>query len=63
MGIVLGPYDVEDWYTMGQLKLDLLFTRKNLKHKPDYVLAEKFIAKKLKNYMTRIVSTDCGLAA
>lgn len=53
MGIVLGPYDVDDWYTMGQLKLDLAFTRKNLKHKPDYPIAERFIRNKLREYLTR----------
>ena len=53
MGQVIGPFDTDDWFTMGQLKLDLAYTRKNLRKKVDYDLAEKFIYAKLKSYMTR----------
>lgn len=56
MGTVLGPFDTDDWYTMGQLKLDLAFTRKKLKHKPNYELIEREVVEKLRSYQTRVAA-------
>ena len=54
MGVVIGPFDKDDWYTMGQLKLDLGMARKLVKENPSlFEEAASIIQKKLKGYMTR----------
>lgn len=50
---VIGPFDTDDWYTMGQLKLDLAHIRKNLKNKPKYAILEKETISDLKRYLSR----------
>lgn len=50
---VIGPFDEDDWYTMGQLKKALAHARKSLKDTPEFPFAEKDILKDLRKYMTR----------
>jgi hypothetical protein len=52
MGVVLGPFDADDWYELGQLKYDLEFTEKNLKDNPDYEISRKWV----KNRFNSIVN-------
>ena len=50
----MGPFNEDEWYTMGQLKLDLAYTRKNLKKDKDYPIVERYTRDKLKEYLTKV---------
>jgi len=62
MGVVIGPFDGQDWYSMGQLRLDLMFARDTLNKaidenkRKDYKIAERHIRNKLRDYMRREVA-------
>lgn len=51
MGIVVGPYDHEDWYTMLSLKADMDFMKKRDREKFD--IAIRWTRKKLKELYAR----------
>ena len=53
MGRVIGPFDVDDWFTLSQLKLDLAFAKKHSEKNPDYKIAAREAKKKFNLYATR----------
>ena len=53
MGILIGPFDQDDFYTMSELKKDLAFIRRKKKSNPDYALVEQQQQSKLKSYLSR----------
>ena len=53
-GMVAGPFNADEWYTMNQLRLDKLFSQKLKKTNPElYEEALSEITKKYKSYIGR----------
>lgn len=54
-GVVAGPFNEDEWYTMLQLRLDKAFNQKLKKKDPAlYEEAESIISKKYKEYISKV---------
>lgn len=55
MGIVVGPFDRDDWFMLGQYKLDLKWLQNKLKtdKSADRIYAERFVKNKFKEAINR----------